>query len=688
MSCRNLVRVTPPIAKQIPHTWQRPTGPADDPWAWLRDRDDPDTVAYLEAENAFADEWFDRRSALVETIFGEIKQRVQETDLSAPVRKDGWWYVTRTEEGASYPIHCRGRSAASATEEVLLDENAEAEGHEFFTIHAFDVNPQHTLLAWSADTDGSERYTMRFRDLTVAPGAPGRDLADELTDTTWGGTAWSADGTVLFYVTADEQMRPSTVWRHRLGTPQADDVQVFDEPDERFYVQVGLSRSGDWIVIDSASKLSSEVLLVPAAQPERAAAVAVPRRDDVEYSLDHWGDRWVVLTNLDATDFRVMTAPLDQPHQWTELVAHLPGRRITAVEPFRDHLVIHEWADAQPRLRVLFRDGSERVVHAGDEPHDVELDANPEWTATTVRYGYQSLTTPASVYEEDVRTGERTLMKQTPVPGVDLTRYTAQRLWAPAADGALVPVDIVHLAGLPADGTAPLAVYGYGSYEASMPPWFSVARLSLLDRGVVWALVHPRGGGELGRNWYLQGRLEHKANTFTDTIACVEHLVAQRWADPARVSIRGGSAGGLLVGACITMRPDLFRAAVAEVPFVDVVTTMADPSLPLTVTEWEEWGDPRQMPAAEYMLAYSPYDHTTARAYPALLVTAGLNDPRVSYHEPAKWVAKLRAVATGDATLLLRTEMGAGHGGPSGRYEVWRDEARMLAFQLVELGVV
>lgn len=674
-----------PVAPQRPHTWQRPTGPADDPWAWLRDRDDPATITYLEAENAYADDWFGQHGTLVDEIFGEIKSRVQETDLSAPVRHGPWWYVTRTEEGRSYPIHCRGRTELTATDQVLLDENVEADGHEYFAIHAFDVSPDHSVLAWSSDIDGSEQYTMRFRSLAPADGAPVGDLADVLEGTTWGGTAWSADGHVLFYVTADEQQRPSTVWRHRMGTPQSDDVVVFDETDERFYVHVSLSRSDEWVVIESSSKLSSEVLLVPAAAPDQPATVAVPRRDDVEYSLDHWGDQWVVLTNLDAVDFRVMTAPLERPAEWTELVAHRPGRRILSIDAFAGHLVLHEWADAQPQARILFRDGTERVVHGGDEPHDLELDANPEWVATTLRYGYQSLTTPASVYEEDVRTGERRLLKQTPVPGVDLSRYVAERQWATAADGTQVPVDVVRLASTPVDATAPLAVYGYGSYEASMPPWFSVARLSLLDRGFVWALVHPRGGGELGRQWYLQGRLEHKRNTFTDTIACVEHLVANGWAHPQRVALRGGSAGGLLVGACITMRPDLFRAAVAEVPFVDVVTTMSDATIPLTVTEWEEWGDPRTEPAASYMLSYSPYDHTTARAYPALLVTAGLNDPRVSYHEPAKWVAKLRAVRTNDATLLLRTEMGAGHGGPSGRYETWRDEARMLAFQVVEL---
>jgi len=672
--------VQAPIAKQVDHVWQRPTGAVTDPWAWLRDRDDPDTVAYLHSENEFSDSFFGQHTALTDTVFAEIKSRVQETDISAPVRKDDWWYVTRTQEGASYPIHCRGRSAETASEQVLLDENTEADGHEYFSINAFDVNLQHTVLAWSSDTDGSEHYTMHLRDL-----ATGTDRDEHLTGTTWGGTAWSADGNTLFYVTADEQMRPYRVWRHLLGTTQADDVMVLEEPDERFYVYVDLSRSGQWVIIDVGSKLSGEVHLIPAAVPETPPVVVRPRADDVEYGLDHWGDQWVVLTNEQATDFRVMTAPLDNPADWTELVAHVPGRRITSVEAFADHLVLHEWAHAQPRVRVLFRDGSERTIHGADEPHDLELDANPEWNAETVRYAVQSLTRPVTVYEEHVRSGDRQVLKQIPVPGVDLAGYASERLWATADDGTMVPVDIVYRAGMQPDGTPALVAYGYGSYEASMPPWFSVARLSLLDRGVVWALVHPRGGGELGREWYLQGKLEHKRNTFTDTNASIAHLIATGWVHPAKVAIRGGSAGGLLVGACITIQPSLYRAAVAEVPFVDVVTTMSDPSLPLTVTEWEEWGDPRQQPMAGYMLSYSPYDNTVATDYPAVYITAGLNDPRVSYHEPAKWIAKLRAVRTNDATLIMRCEMGAGHGGPSGRYETWRDEARVITFLVTEL---
>jgi oligopeptidase B len=459
-----------------------------------------------------------------------------------------------------------------------------------------------------------------------------------------------------------------------------------EEADERFYLGVETSRSERWILLTAASKTSGEAWVIPADDPTATPRLVRARADDVEYGIDDWGDRFVVLTNLDAPDFRVVTASYDEPGEWQELVPHEPGRRITVVDPFAGHLAVHEWFAAQPRVRILGRDGTSTTLDFGAEPHDVELGANPDWDAKVLRVSYQSLTTPPSVYDHDLATGERTLRKQTPTPGVDLSRYVATRTWATAPDGTQVPVDIVRHVDTPIDGTAKCALYGYGSYEASMPPWFSVARLSLLDRGFTWALVHPRGGGELGRTWYLDGKLLNKRNTFTDTLAAADHLVEQGFADGDAIVLRGGSAGGLLVGACVTMRPERFAGAIAEVPFVDVVTTMSDPSLPLTITEWDEWGDPRSEPWASYMLAYSPYDNTTAgdpSQWPAIYVTAGLNDPRVSYHEPAKWVAKLRSVGAGTARpVVLRTEMGAGHGGPSGRYDAWRDEARTLAFTL------
>lgn len=685
--------VAEPVAKRVEHVWTRPTGDVEDPYAWLRDRDDPDTIAYLEAENAYSSAWFDERSGLIDEVFGEIRSRVQETDLSPPVFHGGWWYMTRTVDDLAYPIHCRARSAADASDaeraEIMLDQNAEAAEHEYFDLGTFDLSPDHRLAAWSADTNGDEHYTLRIRDLES-----GRDLDDVIEDTTWGGTAWSLDGAYVFYVTPDEQERPHRVWRHRLGTAQTDDQLVFEESDQRFFVGIGMTRSEEWILIHSGSKTSSEQWLLPAADPTADPMVVRERTDDLEYEIDHWGECFVVVTNDEAVDFRVMTAPLDAPGDWTELLPHVPGQRITSIDPFADHLVIHEWVDAQPRLRLLERGraearvidlgdlamGADNVDDAGIEPHDVNLGPNPEWTSRVLRVMYQSLTTPPTVADVDITTDAIEIVKRSPTPNVDLSRYRARRDWVTAADGTQVPVDIVTSVDTPADGTAPGVLYGYGAYEVSLPPWFSIARLSLLDRGVVWALAHPRGGGELGRQWYQGGKLLNKTNTFTDTLACAHHLAGAKICAGDRLALRGGSAGGLLVGACVTREPATFAAAVAEVPFVDIVTTMSDASLPLTVTEWEEWGDPRHVEFARYMTSYSPYDSTVVGDYPALFVTAGLNDPRVSYHEPAKWVARLRAVRTNVAPLLLRTEMGAGHGGPTGRYDAWRDEARVIAF--------
>jgi len=670
-----------PVAKKVPHVLTRPTGDVNDPYYWISNRDDPDTIAYLEAENQHCEDWFAPHAEVVEGLFNEIKSRIQETDESVPTLKDGWWYATRTEEGSQYPIHCRGASRETATATATLDENLLADGHEYFSLGAFDISPDTHLLIWSSDTDGSEHFTMHIRDLRT-----GLDLADEIRDTSWAGTAWSADSKFIFYVTYDEQERPSTVWRHEIGTSQKQDVQVFDEPDERFYVGIDLTRSGAWIVIDADSKTSSETRLISASNPFSEPIIVRARQDDLEYHIDHWGDRFIVLTNDSAIDFRIMQAPESQPSEWTELVAHIEGNRITRADCFATHIVIHEWVNAQPRLRVMLRDGSMQPIDLGSAPHDVEIDSNPEWHTEWLRFVSESMVDPSTVWEQNINTGERKMLKRSPTPNVDLSAYETVREWATSTDGTKVPYDIVRLAHAKPTSSAPCMVYAYGSYEASMPPWFSVARLSLVDRGWTWVLAHPRGGGEMGRRWYINGRLENKRNTFDDVNAVADDVIKTGWASPSKLAVRGGSAGGLMVGACINFRPELWSAAVAEVPFVDVVTTMSDPSLPLTVTEWEEWGDPRIEPYATCMLQYSPYDNVTARNYPAIFASGGLNDPRVAYHEPTKWVAKIRELRTNDAPLLLRTEMGAGHGGPSGRYERWREEARVSAFLLAILG--
>ncbi len=654
----------------------------------MLDVEDPDFLDYLRDENRFSSSWFEAHASTIDTIFEEIKSRVQETDQSTPVLNGGWWYVGSTVEGEDYPRHHRGRTAQTATEVLLLDENIEAArigATDYFDLGAFDASHDHTMFAWSTDTTGDERYDLRIRrfgdDDTPA------DLDDHVAEVANAGTAWSSDGAWLFYVRADDQERPFQVWRHAVGASSDDDQLVFQEDDERFFVEIGETRSDAWIVIHCGSKTSAEVRLLPSTSPLAEPVVVRARADDIEYQVDDWGDRLVMVTNADgADDFCVLTAwahdDWTDPAAWSELIAHEAGRRIIGVEPFQNHLVIYEWSDAQPRLRLLHRDGTEQIIDVDAEPHDVNLSANPEWTSTTLRFATQSMTTPGTLYDEDLLTGTRTLLRRVPTPNVDLDAYVASRMWARSDDGTAVPIDIVRHVDTPLDGTAPGCLYGYGSYEASMPPWFSVARLSLLDRGMVWALAHPRGGGELGRRWYLDGKLEHKQHTFDDMIASAEHLTSTGVVGPGRLAIRGGSAGGLLVGACMTQRPELFASVVAEVPFVDIVNTMSDPTLPLTVTEWEEWGDPRSEPYASVMLAYSPYDNTVPADYPAVYVTAGLHDPRVSVHEPAKWVARLRDVTTGDRPIVMRTEMGAGHGGPTGRYDAWRDEARTLAFLL------
>jgi len=654
----------------------------------MLDIEDQEFLAHLAAENTYSDAYFEPHAETIETLYSEIKSRVQESDMSTPVRNGDWWYVARTEEGLSYPVHHRGPTMDTATEIVLFDENIESAGHDYFDLGALDASHDHRSFAWSIDTAGDERYQLQIR--TFADDGSFVDSDEGIDKIANAGTAWSANGSSLFYVRPDDQERPFQVWRHSVGdlTTDADEL-IFEELDERFFVAIGETRSNEWIIIHSASKTSAEVRLAP-SDLSAPFTIVRPRRDDIEYQVDHWGDRFVMTTNDAAVDFRVLTAPLDSDwttaEAWSELIAHIPGLRISGVEAFAGHIVVHEWADAQPRLRILFRDDAlpERTVELGVAPHDVDLSANPEWDSDTIRFVTTSMVMPPSLFEEHVATGERVLLRQLPTPNVDLEQYVTRRLWAPSGgdNPVLVPLDIVHHVDTPLDGTAATVLYGYGSYEASMAPWFSIARISLLDRGMVFALAHPRGGGELGRQWYIDGKLLNKQHTFDDMIACSEHLVDVKITAPDRLAIRGGSAGGLLVGACMTQRPDLYASVVAEVPFVDIVSTMSDPTLPLTVTEWEEWGDPRSEPFASIMAAYSPYDNTVAADYPALFATAGLNDPRVGVHEPAKWVARLREVATGNAPIVLRIEMGAGHGGPTGRYDAWRDEARTLAFLL------
>ena len=684
---------TPPLAPRRPTELTTHGDIRIDDWYWLRERENPEVIEYLETENGYTEEALAHTEPLREKLFEEIKSRIQETDLSAPVRKGEYWYYSRTVEGLQYGIHCRKHGSLDADEEVLLDENELAEGHDFFALGAFSISPSHRRLIYSTDTEGNEIYTVRVRDLTT-----GEDLPDAIPGTYYG-VAWTNDEEHLFYTTVNASMRPWRLHRHRLGTAASDDLVVFEEPDEHFFLGVGRTKTDRFIVLSLGSKVTSEVHVLSADDPTGSFQVVEPRRHGVEYDIDHHVDRqrgvdeFLVLTNDDAApNFKLMRAPVSAPARanWTELIGHRADVRLDEMEVFAGHLVLSERANALVSLRVRrWSDGTDHVIDQPEEVYTAGIGQNPEYHSASLRFGYTSLVTPNSVFDYDMETGERTLVKQDPVlGGYDPAKYQTRRLWATAPDGTRVPISLLARRDTPTDGSAPAVLYGYGSYEASVDPTFRSSRLSLVDRGFVYAIAHIRGGGEMGRQWYEHGKLLEKRNTFTDFIACAEHLVSEGWTTPDRLVIRGASAGGLLMGAVTNMRPDLFRAVVAEVAFVDCLTTILDESLPLTVMEWEEWGNPLADPEVyRYMKSYSPYDNVAAVDYPIMLVRGGLNDPRVSYWEPAKWVAKLRATKTDSRLLVLKTDMGAGHMGPSGRYDAWRDEAFAQAFILDSVGI-
>src|SRR5712691_1318681 len=712
-------RPQPPAAKRIPVERTHHGDTMVDEYSWLADKDNPDTIAFLEAENSYTEAMTQGQDELRAAIFDEIKGRTQETDLSVPSRKGDWWYYARTVEGKQYRVYCRcavnqGAADQGAVnhgvadqgavgsanerppmtddgsplegEQVLLDGNELAGGNAFFSMGAYDVSPDGTKLAFSTDYSGDERFTRRIKDLVT-----GEVAADEIKDTHYG-TAWSADGSALFYITVDDAWRPYRVWRHLVGTPAEQDQVVFTETDDRFFASVSLSRSERYLMIGTDSKLTSEVWLLDAANPAGEPAVVVPRRQGLEYSVDHQvaadgTERLLILHNDGAQNFELATASLDRPGDWTPLVPHRADTRLLSVEAFADHAVLYFRKDGLTGLRFLRADGTSQDLGFDEPVYTVGPGSNPDYASRLFRFGYVSMVTPDSVYDCDTATGELTLLKRQPVltlPGQAPYRigdYEQVRLWAPAPDGTQVPISLVRRKDAQADGSAPLLLYGYGSYELSSDPYFSVPRLSLLDRGFIFAIAHIRGGGELGRHWYDDGKLLNKRNTFRDFISCAKYLSESGWTSQDRLVARGGSAGGLLVGAVANLAPEAFGGIVANVPFVDQLNSILDPSLPLTVTEWEEWGDPLHDPTYySYMKEYSPYENIAADVdYPPILAVTSLNDTRVRFTEPAKWIAKLQATATG-GPFLLKTEMIAGHGGRSGRYDAWREEAVVLAW--------
>lgn len=689
---------TPPVAPRRSHLRTHHGDEVDDPYEWLRDVDDPETKAYLEAENAWTQERTAHLADLRSTIVEEIRSRTQETDLSLPTRRGDWWYYSRTVEGQQYAIRCRcavddpddwtpptlepGLDVPG--EQVLLDSNAEADGHEFYSLGAFSISDDERYLAWSVDTVGDERYTLRVKDLQEDVVLP--DVVEGIGH----GATWSAGATHLFYSRVDDAWRPHEVWRHALGTDAADDVLVHTETDERFFTGVGRTSSEAYLVIAASSKITSEYRVLEADDPTGEFRVVMPRRTGVEYSLDHarLGERdvFTVLHNDGAEDFELAVVPAEGPYDAPEtVIAHRRGTRLEDVDAFAHHLLLSYREGAMARVAVLPLSsdgvGAPVEIDFGEELFTAGVGANAEWDPPVVRVGVSSLVSPTTVFDYVLATGELVERKRQKVlGGYDPADYEQHRTWATAQDGTRVPVSIVCRAGTPRDGSAPGLLYGYGSYEASMDPGLSIPRLSLLDRGFVYAIAHVRGGGELGRHWYEDGKLLAKKNTFTDFVAVARHLVDEGWTSPDRLVAEGGSAGGLLMGAVANLAPDAFAGILAAVPFVDNLTTILDPSLPLTVIEWDEWGNPLEDPEVyAYMKSYSPYENVAPVDYPSILAVTSLNDTRVSYTEPAKWVARLRATATG-GDVLLKTEMHAGHGGVSGRYKAWEERAFELAW--------
>ena len=667
-----------------------------DDYAWLRDKESPEVRGFLEAENAYADAVTAPLSALRDTLYEEMLSHIKQTDVSVPFRDGAWWYYARTEEKLQYAISCRKRGdaqepAADAPEEVILDGNKLAAGHAFFAVGATDISDDGRWLAYTTDTTGFRQYTLHIKDLESGETPPG--TAERV-----GSVVWAADNRTLFYTVEDEeQKRQYQLWRHVLGSDHSADVLVYQDDDERFNLGAGRTRDGKYLVLESGSHTTTECRGLAADKPEGTFDLIAAREDEHEYSIDHRHGLWFIRTNDKGKSFRLVTTPVETPgrEHWTERIPHRAGVMLEDVDLFAGFFVACERENGLPRLRIwqFEGDGPEAKQTSEIAFPEPTYTANPHvnriFETTTYRYAYQSLVTPSSVYEYDLGDGDSTLLKQVEVPGgFDRTLYASERVHATAEDGVEVPVSLVYRKDRRELGKNPLYVYGYGSYGYALPVGFNSNRLSLLDRGVVMAYAHIRGGGDLGETWHDAGKMLVKRNTFTDFVAAVEHLTKAGYGDPARVAIEGGSAGGLLMGAVVNLRPDLFRVVLSHVPFVDVMNTMLDASLPLTVPEYEEWGNPNEETYFKYMLSYSPYDNLKAASYPAMLVKTSLYDSQVMYWEPAKYVAKLRTLKTDDRLLLLVTNMQAGHGGASGRYDYLKEIAFDYAFLLRELGVV
>jgi oligopeptidase B len=673
----------PPMTEKKPKTTNIHGTTLVDDFFWLREKTNPAVLAHLKAEDDYAATVMKPTAALQEKLYNEMLSHIKQTDTNVPYRWGNYFYYSRTEEGKQYPIYCRKKGSLEAPEEVVLDQNELAKGQKFMSVGTFVPSDDGNLLAYSTDNTGYRQYTLQVKDLRTGQLFPER--MERVN-----GVAWATDNKTFFYVTEDDvTKRSDKFFRHVLGTDKSD--LVYEEKDELF--DIGVDRSLDKAVIFLAafSKTSTESRYIRADDPNGALKVIIPRQPEHEYDVDHRNGLFYIRTNKGAKNFRIVTAPVSDPSEknWKEFVTHRPEVKLDAISLFADHAVLSEWENGLQQLEVLdFKTNKRQRIKFPEPVYSVGLTSNREFNTSVVRFGYNSLVTPYSVFDYDMNTGKTTLLKETEVPGgFSRANYKSERVFATAADGTKIPMSVVYRKGVKLDGSAPLLLYGYGSYGLSIPPTFSSSRLSLLDRGVIFAIGHIRGGGELGEEWRQAGRMMKKMNTFTDFIACAEALVKQKYTSKDRLVIQGGSAGGLLVGAVSNMRPDLFKAVVSQVPFVDVLNTMLDASLPLTTSEYIEWGNPNEKPAFDYMKIYSPYDNVTKQNYPAMLVKVSVNDSQVPYWEGAKLVAKLRALKTDNNPLLLKVNFGAGHGGASGRYDALRETAFDYAFMLWQLGI-
>jgi oligopeptidase B len=671
----------PPVAQRVPHVSEVHGERRVDDYHWLRHKDAPEVRAYLEAENAYTAAMMKPSEPLQRKLYREMVGRIKETDTEVPYRDGGHFYYSRTVKGRQYRIYCRKKGSLDAPEAVIFDVNAQAKGHSYYSIGAFEISPDENLLAYSSDTSGFREYTLRIKDLRSGSQLPER--IEKVRS-----VAWAADSRTLFYVKEDEAKRASRVYRHLLGSQ--DDQLVYEETDVRFSVSVSDSRSRRYLFITSHSATTSEVRTLHAEDPWVVPSLVSERRADHEYYVDHGNGFFYIATNDRGRNFRLVSAPESKPGEdhWKEVIAHRDEVMLEGVDVFARHVIVHERAGGFPRLRVLrLADGESHEVSMPEPACSVSGGANMEFDTDVYRFHYDSYVTPDATFDYRVDTRERTLLKSREVRGYDAAKYRCEILYATAGDGVRVPISLVYRIDQRAEGPQPLLLYGYGAYGYALDVEFSSARLSLLDRGVIYACAHVRGGGEMGKRWHDDGRMLNKAHSFSDFISCAEHLIAQRLTEPSQLVIQGGSAGGLLMGAVTNLRPDLFRAVVAEVPFFDVVNTMLDESLPLTTGEYEEWGNPKEKNFYDVMKAYSPYDNLAAKNYPAMLVETSLNDSQVMYWEPAKYTAKLRAHKIDANPLLLRTNMDAGHGGASGRYDYLRETAFTYSFVLGALGI-